>query len=223
MALHVIDYKLTGDTLQTQCLMKKTKTKETLSSLDKASQCKKKKSQQQKLILTLPAVATIRSAASRDRDSFLPPHFGFFDRPEVWVVDHAVLVSLCGGNDPAGRQHGVLFFGSGIILEDKMVADRKQCSLIESGKKPKENGFMSATAGSLTAMMFPAAFSLSVWSSCSDESVSSRLCNSSSEGRRALRYGMELGRAAMTGDTQIQTPLSKTLLRTNINAPFSPL
>ena len=53
----------------------------------------------------------------------------------------------------------------------------------------------------LTLTMFPAAFSLSVWSSCSEESVSSRVCSSSSEGRRALRYGMELGRAAITGDT----------------------
>lgn len=48
-------------------------------------------------------------------------------------------------------------------------------------------------------MIFPAVFSLSVWSSCSEESVSSRVCNSNSEGRRALRYGIELGRAAITG------------------------
>lgn len=46
--------------------------------------------------------------------------------------------------------------------------------------------------------MFPAVFSLSVWSSCSDESVSSKAWSSSSEGKRALRYGMELGRAAIT-------------------------
>lgn len=52
----------------------------------------------------------------------------------------------------------------------------------------------------LTLMMFPAAFSVSVWSSCSDESVSSRVCSSSSEGRRVLRYGMEPGCAAITGD-----------------------
>lgn len=58
-------------------------------------------------------------------DSFLPPHFGFLDRPEVWVVDHAVLVDLYGGNDPTGRQHGVLFFSSRIILVSKMVADGK--------------------------------------------------------------------------------------------------
>lgn len=49
--------------------------------------------------------------------------------------------------------------------------------------------------------MFPAKFSLSVWSSCSDESVSSRVCSSSSEGRRALRYGMVLGCAAITDNT----------------------
>lgn len=50
-------------------------------------------------------------------------------------------------------------------------------------------------------MMFPAVFSPSVWSSCSEESVSSRLCSSSSEGRRALRYGIVVGRAAITENT----------------------
>lgn len=54
--------------------------------------------------------------------------------------------------------------------------------------------------GRLTVMAFPAVFSPSVWSSCSEESVSSRACSSSSEGRRALRYGMVLGRAAITDD-----------------------
>lgn len=58
-------------------------------------------------------------------DSFLPPHFGLLDRPEVWVVDHAVLIDLYGGNDPTGRQHGVLLFSSRIILDNKMVADGK--------------------------------------------------------------------------------------------------
>lgn len=58
-------------------------------------------------------------------------------------------------------------------------------------------------------MIFPAVFSLSVWSSCSDESVSSRLCNSSSEGRRALRYGIELGRAAITGNTDPKSVVQK--------------
>lgn len=158
------------------------------------------KSQQQKLIQTSTAAAKMKSVASCDRHSFLPPHFGFLDRPEVRVVDHAVLISLWGGNDPTGRQHGVLFFSARIILEDKMVAHRKPFSLNESGKnwRKMNNG---STAWNLTAMIFPVAFSLSVWSSCSDESVSSRLCNSNSEGRRALRYGIELGRAAMTGET----------------------
>lgn len=54
----------------------------------------------------------------------------------------------------------------------------------------------------LTLMMFPAVLSLSVWSSCSDESVSSKACSSSSEGKRALRYGMELGCAAITAHSQ---------------------
>lgn len=108
------------------------KNKKNLSSLE-ASQCKnKKRSQRQKLIQT--AVAAIRSVASRHCHSFLPPHFGFLDRAEVRVVDHAVLVSLCRGNDPTGRQHGVLFFSSRIILVDKMVAQRKQFSLTETGK-----------------------------------------------------------------------------------------
>lgn len=66
-------------------------------------------------------------------------------------------------------------------------------------------------------MMFPVAFSLSVWSSCSEESVSSRACNSSSEGRRALRYGMELGRAAITDNTGIRTHVNTTGFHADIH------
>jgi len=53
------------------------------------------------------------------KSSFLPPHFGLLDRPEVRVVDHAVLRGLYGGNDAAGRKHGVLFVRSWIILRGK--------------------------------------------------------------------------------------------------------
>lgn len=48
--------------------------------------------------------------------SFLPPHFGFLDRPEVRVVDHVVLAGLCGGNAAAGGKHGVLLVSSRIVL-----------------------------------------------------------------------------------------------------------
>lgn len=154
----------------------------------------------------------MKSVASRDCDSFLPPDFGLLDRPEVRVVDHAVLASLGGGNDPVGRQHGVLLLSSRIILEDKQVTDGKQFSWREL--------ITGCPVPSLTAMIFPATFSPSVWSSCSDESVSSRLCNSSSEGRRALRYGIELGRAAMTGNTHkpkhIQAESDYTQTRTRV-------
>lgn len=63
------------------------------------------------------------SGSGRVADSFLPPHFGLLDRPEVRVVDHVVLADLRGGNDAAGREHGVLFVGSGIILNE---GDRKK-------------------------------------------------------------------------------------------------
>lgn len=60
---------------------------------------------------------------------------------------------------------------------------------------------------SLTLLMLLALFSVSVWSSCSDESVSSRDCSSSSEGSRALRYGIELGFAAITECKQAEALL----------------
>lgn len=74
------------------------------------------------------AAATMKSVASRDCDSFLPPDFGLLDRPEVRVVDHAVLASLGGGNDPVGRQHGVLLLRSRIILENKQFTEGKRLS-----------------------------------------------------------------------------------------------
>lgn len=58
--------------------------------------------------------------------------------------------------------------------------------------------------------MCPAVLSLSVWSSCSDESVSSKACSSSSEGKRALRYGMELGCAAITAHSQRDSRVKRT-------------
>lgn len=99
------------------------KNKKTSSSLESSQS---RKSQQQKVIQTRAAAAKMKSVGWCDPDSFLPPHFGFLDRPEVGVVDHAVLAGLGGGNDPTGRQHGVLFFSSRIILEDKLVEYRKE-------------------------------------------------------------------------------------------------
>lgn len=61
-------------------------------------------------------------------DSFLPPHFGLLDRPEVRVVDHAVLIDLRGGHHPTGGQHGVLLLSSRIILRTKWlhVGEKRQ-------------------------------------------------------------------------------------------------
>lgn len=110
------------------------KNKETSSSVE-ARHCTK--IQQNRFIVQTPiAVATGKSKIIPD--SLLPPHFGFLDRSEVRVIDHAVLVGLGGGNDPAGRKHGVLLLSSRIILEDKTVAQGTKVHLFILGNVEKE-------------------------------------------------------------------------------------
>lgn len=70
-----------------------------------------------RLLKAPTAVANVSLLGPEGPSSFLPPHFGFLDRPEVRVVDHVVFVGFRGGNDAAGRKHGVLFVGSWIISD----------------------------------------------------------------------------------------------------------
>lgn len=61
-------------------------------------------------------------------NSFLPPYFGFFDRPEVRIIYHIVFAALCRGNNSVGWKHGVLFISAGIILDKRQKKD--ECTLI---------------------------------------------------------------------------------------------
>lgn len=70
------------------------KKRKLLSSIELS--CKKKKKNKK---ATAGQIHQRPTASSKMKpvaspDSFLPPHFGLLDRPEVRVVDHAVLIDL---------------------------------------------------------------------------------------------------------------------------------